>query len=117
MSKKILMIDDDADILETTKARLSKENFEFTGVTKGFEAVNIMVKNPPDVIIIDLMMPYIEGDTIISTFKSQNILKNISVIVCSSKPEEELKSISQKIGAIGYISKPIDYNKLIAMIK
>ena len=97
MSKKVLIIEDDVDYIEVLKKRLVSQDFELFFATKGFDAVDIIINNPPDVIILDLNLPYIDGDAVISAFKSRNLAKNIPIIINSARPEEDIKKIERKL--------------------
>ncbi|MBP7652047.1 response regulator [Candidatus Dependentiae bacterium] len=117
MSKKVLIIEDDVDYIEVLKKRLVSQDFELFFATKGFDAVDIIINNPPDVIILDLNLPYIDGDAVISAFKSRNLAKNIPIIINSARPEEDIKKAMEKVGAKTFIKKPTDFTKLIEIIK
>ncbi len=116
MSKKILIIEDDLDYIEILKKRLVSQNYELFFAAKGFEAVDIIINNPPDVIILDLNLPYVDGDAVISAFKSRNIASNIPIIINSARSEAEIKKAMEKVGAKTYLQKPTDFNKLIEII-
>ena len=117
MTKKILVIEDDVDYIEVLKKRMTSQDFELVFATKGFDAVDIIINKTPDIILLDLNLPYIDGDAVISAFKSRNLAKNIPIIINSARSEEDIKKAMEKIGAKAFIKKPTDFNKLIELIK
>ncbi len=116
MVKKILVIEDDIDYIEILKKWFCSKNFKLFFVKKELEALDILLNNPPDCILLDLNLPYLDGDEIISVFQSQNILGNIPIIINSARSEDEIKKVMLRIKASAYIQKPTDFDKLMKII-
>ena len=114
---KILIIEDENDIAQLLKVNFSKQNWDIEIANDGYSAVKTILNNKPNLILLDLGLPYLEGDMVISLFNEKKLTNDIPVIIMSAKPEEEIKKAQQKIGAKTYIKKPIDFEKLIDLIK
>ncbi len=109
--KKILIVEDDKDIHSLIKSILKKENYEVISAYSGTEALLLIEHNNIDLILLDLMLPGINGEEIVEK------VKNIPIIVISAKMSSEDKVNLLIGGANDYITKPFDTNELLARIK
>jgi len=115
MSKQsILVVDDDKAIVETTKIQLEKENYQVFCAYDGIQALDILTKEPIHLIIIDVMMPNMDGFSAIMKIRES---KNLPIIVISAKSEESDKILGLSIGADDYVTKPFNAKELIARVK
>lgn len=114
---KILIIEDDLDFSELLKVNLSKEGWEIITADEGYKAVDLVVNSTPDLILLDLNLPYLDGDVVISLFNEKKITDQIPVIIMSGEEESRLQAAKEKIGAKLYIKKPLDIEKLKIAIK
>lgn len=115
MSKQsILVVDDDKAIVETTKIQLEKENYQVFCAYDGIQALDILTKEPLHLIIIDVMMPNMDGFSAIMKIRES---KNLPIIVISAKSEESDKILGLSIGADDYVTKPFNAKELIARVK
>jgi len=119
MSKKpkILIIDDDPNALETMAAVLETRNYKVLTTPSGLEAITIAGKEKPDLIIMDVMMPQIDGFTLCKMIKEKEEIKDIPVILLTGK---ELIGDTEKgfaAGASDYMIKPIDWDRFFLKIK
>lgn len=115
MNKKILVVDDETDILKELSFILEKKGFTvYTGIN-GKEAVALAVKFKPDLIILDLFMPYVSGVDAAKTIKARGDLKGIPIILLTASIDniEEKKT---ECMADDYIFKPFDYQELLQKI-
>ena len=109
MEKKILIIDDEEDFCYFVKKNLEAiSNFEITTATKGKKGIQIARKKKPDLILLDIMMPGIDGLEVLKRLKKNENTQNIPVIMLTAKDEDE-----SKIKALGsfcddYIVKPVE---------
>lgn len=110
----ILVCDDDKEIVDAIEIYLSNENYNILKAYNGIEALNIMNNNSIHLIIIDIMMPIMDG--IKTTFKIREN-SNIPIIILSAKSEDNDKIIGLNIGADDYITKPFNPLELIARVK
>jgi len=114
---KVLLIDDDSDAVEITRARLEAKGFRFCGITDEVEGINIVRSQKPDIILLDVAMPRIDGFSLCKIIKGDKKLSRIPVIFITSK---ELISHVEKGFASGgddYILKPVDWDRLIEKIE
>ncbi|SKC58104.1 response regulator [Ohtaekwangia koreensis] len=104
--KKILVVDDTADLLKNIVQVLAMEGYETTAAVNGQDAVNKVMQSVPDLVITDLLMPVMDGYTLIETLKSNAAWQHIPIIVFSAKPEQESKDRVLALGAVRFIRKP-----------
>lgn len=115
IKKKILVCDDEKDIVDVLSYNLEKQGFSVVKAFNGAEALE-KVNEDIDVIILDVMMPYLSGLEVCQRIKSNSELSKIPIIFLTAKDSEldEIKGL--EIGADDYITKPISINKLLARI-
>ena len=113
---KILLVDDEVDILEFLKYNLELEKFEVLVSSNGKDALNKISQNP-DLIVLDIMMPEMDGFELYQKIKSDKNYQDIPIIFLTAKSGEtdEIKGLN--LGASDYIQKPISPKKLVARIK
>ncbi|MFK4785959.1 response regulator transcription factor [Fusobacterium sp. MFO224] len=114
--KKIFIIDDENYILELLKINLEMEGFQVVTSNTGKNVLNILDREKPDLILLDLMLPEINGFDICKKIKSFEKYKNIGIIIISAKSEENDKIVGLEIGADDYITKPFSIKEIIARI-
>jgi len=114
--KKILLVDDEVDILEFLKYNLEQDNFEVLVSSNGNDALKKISQNP-DLIVLDIMMPEMDGFELYQQIKTNKEYQDIPIIFLTAKSGEtdEIKGLD--LGASDYIQKPISPKKLIARIK
>lgn len=118
MQKHIVVIDDDQLILTIAKDFLQAAGFQVTTSDSGIFANHIIYgSNPPDLIIIDLMMPLMNGDHKIKTLKSKDRSRDIPVLLMSSKGVAELQQLADAAGADGIIAKPFTPISLVQSVR
>ena len=118
MNFNILVVDDEKDIVDILKYNLEKEKeFEVTIATGGREALKIASENKPDLILLDIMMPEINGFDVCKKLKSDVFTAKIPVIFLTAKENEIDEIIGLELGADDYIQKPISPRKVIARVK
>ena len=116
--KKILVIEDEEDLNQTLSFNLENEGYEVTPALKGSEALAILEnESPPDLVILDLMLPDISGLDICRHIRSKDNLKNISVIIVTAKGEEVDRVVGFELGADDYIVKPYSVRELMLRIQ
>jgi DNA-binding response OmpR family regulator len=115
--KLITVLDDDEHILELIKINLSKENFEVKTFEKPKQFFNFIQQNIPDLIILDIMLPEVDGYEVCKKLKTDSRLKNVPIIFLSAKSEEVDKVLGLELGAEDYIVKPFSVRELIARVR
>ncbi|MBE6066605.1 MAG: response regulator transcription factor [Clostridium lundense] len=112
--KKILIIEDDLSIAELQKDYLELNNFEVTICTDGVQGLNTLKENIFDLLILDIMIPKIDGLSILRSIQDS---KEIPVLLVSAKKEEIDKIKGLSLGADDYITKPFSPGELVARVK
>ena len=111
---KLLVVDDEVLIREVVKEYAIHEGFEILEANNGIAALKIIEKEDIDCLILDIMMPKLDG---IDTFKKMREKKNIPTIILSARDEEYDKLSSFELGVDDYLTKPFSPKELIARIK
>lgn len=113
---KVLLIEDDTLIQRTVASKLKKEGFNVISCIDGKEGVEMLNSELPDIVLTDVMLPYISGLEIVSAVKAITD-KNIRVIVFSTLGQEQTVSEAFELGADDYITKPFSLTELTIRIK
>lgn len=116
MAKKILVVDDEPDLLAVLSFRLEKSGYEIYQATDGQETLDMVLQIVPDLIILDVYLPIINGDEVAKQIKKDGKLKNIPVILISASTVA-LEERAKKCQADGFFAKPIEISNLIEKIK
>ena len=117
MSKKILIADDETDIVETLQFMLEVEGFECLTAYNGEDALNLAKREMPDLLILDVMMPKINGYKVCRLLKFDAKYKNIPILMVTARSQEEDKMIGEETGADEYITKPFEINGVVEEVK
>lgn len=117
MVKKILIVEDDQDIVDLLKYNLEKEGYKCYTANNGLEAVYQAVDKEPDLILLDVMMPEMDGIETCRLIKSKPKLHDIFVIFLTARAEEYSEIAGFEAGADDYITKPVKPRALISRIK
>jgi diguanylate cyclase (GGDEF)-like protein len=117
MTERVLVADDDPDILTVVKVNLELDGFELDTAVDGEDALQKATANPPDVIILDIMMPRMDGLTALHRLRSQAATASIPIILLTARglPEDRVRGL--ELGADDYITKPFDITELAARIR
>ncbi len=113
--KRILVLDDEQAILEVLAKYLRKQNFEPFITSSWTEAIEQISNNPPDLILLDIKMPTIQGDTVLEYIRQYS--KTLPVIIISGFLDPEKMTALRELGANGFVPKPFDLDKLHSIIK
>ncbi len=117
MKKKILVVDDEKDIVDILKYNLERENeFEVITASDGKEALEA-AQTLPDLILLDIMMPELNGFEVCKKLKTGKLTSGIPVIFLTAKENEIDEILGLEIGADDYINKPVSPRKVLARIK
>lgn len=115
--EKILLVDDENDILEFVSYNLTKEGFQVLTCNNGREAIKIAQKENPDLIILDVMMPEMDGIETCHELRSIDKLKDTLIIFLSARGEDYSQVAGFDAGADDYVSKPIKPRLLVSRVK
>ena len=115
--EKILVVDDEEDILELVRYNLSREGYQVTGTLTGEDALRKVRSDRFDLIVLDLMLPGIDGLAFTKTIKSDSRLHSIPIIMLTAKGEEADIITGLELGADDYITKPFSPKVMIARVR
>ena len=115
--KRILVIDDDPIQIKLLESRLPENGYAVLTATKAAVGLQMAIKKHPDLILLDVMMPIINGYNLCQLLKNEEKYKNIPVIMLTSRDQEKDKKIGQDVGAYAYLTKPVDMPVLLEKIK
>jgi DNA-binding response OmpR family regulator len=115
--KKILIVDDEIDVVEVVTVLLEHEGYDILKAYDGQEALDTIEKVIPDLVILDIMMPKIDGVEVCRRMRAKEEMKEIPIVMFSAKLSAIDKKESFDAGADGFISKPFNARGFIAGIK
>ena len=113
---RILVAEDEPYILKALDFRLKNLGHEIIAAVDGGEALEIATKEKPDLVLLDIMMPVMDGFQVLRKLKSQEKTKNIPVIMLTAKSQEKDIVTGLEDGATDYITKPFSFAELIARV-
>lgn len=116
-AQKILLVDDEQDILDLVKYNLEKEDFEVQTCNNGKEAIDLALKFQPDLILLDVMMPRMDGMETCMQIREHKQLENVLIAFLTARGEDYSQIAGFDAGADDYITKPIKPRVLISRVK
>jgi two-component system phosphate regulon response regulator PhoB len=116
-TQRVLVVDDEEDLLELVRYNLSKEGFQVRCVATGEAALAEATSYLPDVILLDLMLPAVDGLAVCKTLKSSPLTQHIPIVMLTAKTEEADVVSGLELGADDYVTKPFSPRVLLARIR
>jgi DNA-binding response OmpR family regulator len=116
MAKRILVVDDDENILNLERTILEQKGFDVIGAGGGQEALDLLAQQTFDLVLLDVMMPEVDGFTVCRKIKEDSRLKDVPVIFLTAKGGGEALAEGFESGAVMYINKPFTANKLLTIV-
>lgn len=113
---KVLVVDDEPDIVEILSYNLTKENFEVSKAYNGYQAVSFALKNHPDLIIMDIRMPEMDGIEACRMIKRNEVMKNIPILFLTADNDEYISLSASEAGGDHFVTKPIRPSILIGIV-
>lgn len=117
MTPRILMVDDEKDIVDLVAYNLEKEGYETLKALDGEKALQLVRTKPPDLVVLDLMLPGIQGLEVCKRIRKDPETASIPIIMLTAKGAEIDKIVGLEVGADDYITKPFSVKELLARIK
>lgn len=114
--KRILLIEDEVDMVYALTLQLEAMHYEVLSATDGQTGLDMAHKVKPDLIILDLMLPKIDGYKICRMLKFDEKYKKIPIIMFTARVQDQDKKLGQDVGADAYITKPFDSQVLLGKI-
>ncbi len=116
--QRILIVDDSELVLAMARDTLDEAGYEVLTATNGIEANNyIFALNKPDLIVLDVMLPMLDGNKKARLLREKQFTREIPIILISSKKEDELKQLTVECGADGYIRKPFTKEGMVSSVR
>lgn len=114
MGKRILIVDDEKSIVDILRFNLKREGYEIIAAYDGKEGLRLALENDPDLVLLDVMLPYMDGFQVCSEIRKES---NVPVIMLTAREEENDKVLGLELGADDYITKPFSVKELMARVK
>lgn len=114
--KSIMIVDDDRDLVNLVERVLTDEGYQVIRAYDGNSALALLKKDEPDLIILDILMPSIDGYSVCSNIKMDKTTKDIPVLILTALSSKLNKQLAQDTGADGYITKPFNSKHLLDTI-
>jgi phosphate regulon transcriptional regulator PhoB len=115
--KRVLLVEDDKDIVELVRYNLEKEGYYFSSAADGATGLAQIRKTPPDLLVLDLMLPKISGLEICKEIRKDVSLNRLPILILTAKGEEADRVVGLELGADDYVTKPFSPRELVARIK
>ncbi|OGC76054.1 MAG: DNA-binding response regulator [candidate division Zixibacteria bacterium RBG_16_50_21] len=117
MPKKILVIEDDLDIAHLLKHYLIRENYSVSTAASGNTGLNLVTKEKPDLVILDLMLPEMDGLEVCRQLRRNPATAQIPILILTAKGEETDKVVGLEMGGDDYVTKPFSSKELLARVR
>ena len=117
MSQKVLVVDDEPFMLRMIQLVLERAGYVFLKATHGGEAVEVATRERPEVVIMDAMMPKMDGLTALRHLKQDAATREIPVIILTANPHKFSREEAETIGATVFLTKPFSPTQLLAEIR
>lgn len=114
--KHILVVDDEPDLVEMLKLQLEAKGYKVTTASDGQEALEKVREIKPDLVLLDIMMPKMDGYQVCRMIKFDDELKHIAVVMLTARVQERDQKTGEEVGADAYLTKPFEYRDLLAKV-
>ena len=115
--KRVLIIEDDRDIVELVRYNLANEGFQVNAAFDGSSGLSSLKKTPPDLLLLDLMLPKMSGLDICREVRKDESLNRLPVLMLTARGDEADRVVGLEMGADDYVTKPFSPRELIARVK
>jgi len=117
MALRVLIVEDEPHIVESLTFVLGREGYAVTSVLDGEAAVERLRHDPPDLMILDVMIPRLNGFEVLKLAKSDPALKRIPVIVLTAKGQAQDRRLAEEIGSDGFMTKPFSNREIVERVR
>jgi len=117
MAARILIVEDDSDIAELVARYLDKAGFATERVASGRDALRQLASRPPDLVVLDLMLPHVDGLEICRQLRASEKTAAVPVIMLTARADESERIVGLEIGADDYLAKPFSPSELVARVR
>ena len=116
IARKILIIEDDPSFSRAINHIVEKEGYDVSTASNGMTGLRMVKENPPDLLILDVMLPGLDGFEICSQLRNDELTVKLPIIMLSAKGQETDRTTGLKVGANEYLTKPVDRALLLDKI-
>ena len=117
MQTRILIVEDDPDIAELVARYLGKAGFDTARAATGRDALKSIASNPPQLLVLDLMLPQVDGLEICRMVRSDAATAALPIIMLTARAEESERIVGLELGADDYLAKPFSPGELVARVR
>ena len=117
MASRILIVEDDPDIAALVERYLHKAGFATELAASGREALQTIVAKPPDLVVLDLMLPHVDGLEVCRLVRATEATAAVPIIMLTARAEESERIVGLELGADDYLAKPFSPNELVARVR
>jgi len=117
VTRSVLVVEDEEDIRELVSYTLLKEGYQVAGVASGEEALAAAEARPPDLVLLDLMLPGVDGLTVCQKLRANPVTSGVAIVILTAKGEERDIVAGLNAGANDYVTKPFSRNVLLARVR
>ena len=114
---RVLIVEDEPHIIESLSFVLGREGFLVSSALDGEAAVEALRRDPPDLVILDVMLPRLNGFEVLKLAKADPALKSIPVIVLTAKGQQQDRRLAEEIGSDGFMTKPFSNRDVIDNVR
>ncbi len=115
--RRILLVEDDKDIVELVRYNLANEGFQVSAASDGSTGLAQVKKSPPDVLLLDLMLPKLSGLEICKEIRRDPALNRLPILMLTARGDEADRVVGLEVGADDYVTKPFSPRELVARVK
>ena len=117
MQAKVLVVDDEPSIVEVLEYNLEEAGFQVTTAGDGYDAIQLARADPPDIVVLDLMLPGMDGLAVCRQLRSEAATANCRILMLTAKSEESDEVLGFRMGADDYVTKPFNVKPLVERVK
>src|SRR5262245_3364762 len=117
MSQRILMVDDDREIVRVVRAYLEQAGYQVVSAYDGATALHAIRTEHPDLVVLDIMLPDLDGWSITRTMRSEPRLATLPIILLTARVDDTDKVVGLEMGADDYITKPFNPREVLARVR
>lgn len=117
MATRVLLAEDDAHIVESLTFVLDRNGFEVESALDGEAAIRSLRANPPDILILDVMLPKVNGFEVLKLVKADARLRTMPVIVLTAKGQPQDRRMAEEIGVEGFMTKPFSNRDVVEAVR
>jgi len=113
---KILAVDDEPDLIDLMQYHLARAGHEVTTATNGWEAIHSVRQNRPDLILLDLMLPDLDGFGVCEILRRDPLTATIPIVIVSAWSSPDSRNLGLELGALDYLTKPFSPHELVERV-